>query len=190
MGGVEFVPQLFIVSLFHFLLFYYFSIHITHSSTVNAHHSAATYPLLSIYLLYHIAPNKMPTQTGSRRPHKNKHNNNNNNNSNSNTSGNDFKSLKALYRQQLPTLRELFPGWSQEDLVATMHEANGDLELTIGRIMEGEDELLASLIEGPTLTHHTTCALFLGRTCQSMGSSQSQKVETSSKAIIGGEWYH
>ncbi|SAM03958.1 hypothetical protein [Absidia glauca] len=78
----------------------------------------------------------MPTQTGSRRPPKNKHNNNNNNNNN-NTSGNDFKSLKALYRQQLPTLRELFPGWSQEDLVATMHEANGDLELTIGRIMEG-----------------------------------------------------
>jgi hypothetical protein len=86
----------------------------------------------------------MPTQTGSRRPPKNKYNNNNINN---NTSGNDFKSLKALYRQQLPTLRELFPGWSQEDLVATLHEANGDLELTIGRIMEGEHELLSSLIE-------------------------------------------
>ncbi|KAI8342430.1 hypothetical protein BC941DRAFT_140284 [Chlamydoabsidia padenii] len=72
----------------------------------------------------------MPTHTGSRRPPKN-------NNNNNNTNGNDFKSLKTLYRQQLPTLRELFPGWSQEDLVAAMHEANGDLELTIGRIMEG-----------------------------------------------------
>ncbi|ORZ26117.1 hypothetical protein BCR42DRAFT_401617 [Absidia repens] len=73
----------------------------------------------------------MPTHTGSsRRPPKNNNHTNNNN-------GNDFKTLKILYRQQLPTLRELFPGWSQEDLVAAIHEANGDLELTIGRIMEG-----------------------------------------------------
>ncbi|KAI8338157.1 hypothetical protein BC941DRAFT_424741 [Chlamydoabsidia padenii] len=69
----------------------------------------------------------MPPRTGSsRRPPQN-----------INTANNDFITLKILYRQQLPTLCELFPGWSQEDLVATIHEANGDLELTIGRIMEG-----------------------------------------------------
>ncbi|KAI8059601.1 hypothetical protein BC940DRAFT_371747 [Gongronella butleri] len=68
----------------------------------------------------------MPGQTG-RRPPK----------INSTNAGNDLKSLKTLYRKQLPTLRELFPGWSQEDLLAIVHEANGDLELTIGRIMEG-----------------------------------------------------
>lgn len=70
----------------------------------------------------------MPPRTGSSRrsPQTN------------NGSTNDFKTLKILYRQQLPTLRELFPAWSQEDLVAAMHEANGDLDLTIGRIMEGK----------------------------------------------------
>ncbi|KAI8391227.1 uncharacterized protein BYT42DRAFT_186551 [Radiomyces spectabilis] len=67
----------------------------------------------------------MPPHAGARRTQK------------YTSSGNDFKTLKHLYRDHLATLRELFPDWSQEDLVFVMHEANGDLDLTIGRISEG-----------------------------------------------------
>ncbi|KAK4510477.1 uncharacterized protein ATC70_004907 [Mucor velutinosus] len=50
---------------------------------------------------------------------------------------NDIKSLRAQYRQALPSLTELFPDWSHNDLLFVMDECQGDLDLAITRISEG-----------------------------------------------------
>jgi hypothetical protein len=46
--------------------------------------------------------------------------------------------LKKRYQSQLTTLKELFPDWSDADLVLAIEEADGDLERTIERISEGK----------------------------------------------------
>ncbi|KAF2500261.1 hypothetical protein BU16DRAFT_241430 [Lophium mytilinum] len=45
--------------------------------------------------------------------------------------------LKRKYLTQLSTLKELFPDWSDVDLVLTLQETDGDLQSTIERITEG-----------------------------------------------------
>lgn len=49
----------------------------------------------------------------------------------------DFKKLKSKYNSQLSTLKELFTEWTEEDLLFTLQDADGDLELAIDRISEG-----------------------------------------------------
>ncbi|KAI9759806.1 MAG: hypothetical protein M4579_002105 [Chaenotheca gracillima] len=46
--------------------------------------------------------------------------------------------LKKKYASQLSTVRELFPDWTDEDIVYALHETDGDLEATIERITEGK----------------------------------------------------
>ena len=48
------------------------------------------------------------------------------------------KQLKQRYSKQLTQARELFPDWSDEDLLNALQEANGDVELAILRISEGQ----------------------------------------------------
>jgi len=45
--------------------------------------------------------------------------------------------LKKKYASSLPTLKELFLDWTDEDLVFALEDANGDLENAIERITEG-----------------------------------------------------
>lgn len=45
--------------------------------------------------------------------------------------------LKKQYLSQLETLRELFPDWTDDDLVFAIEETDGDLPRTIERITEG-----------------------------------------------------
>ncbi|KAI9791761.1 MAG: hypothetical protein M1816_003571 [Peltula sp. TS41687] len=45
--------------------------------------------------------------------------------------------LKRKYSGQLITLKELFPDWTDEDLVFALEETDGDLEGTVDRITEG-----------------------------------------------------
>jgi hypothetical protein len=45
--------------------------------------------------------------------------------------------LKKKYASDLPTLQELFPDWTTEDLVFALEDANGDLENVIEHITEG-----------------------------------------------------
>lgn len=47
--------------------------------------------------------------------------------------------LKKQYQNQLQTLKELFPDWSDEDLVYALQERNGDIQTTIEDITEGKD---------------------------------------------------
>ena len=46
--------------------------------------------------------------------------------------------LKKRYQSQLSTLKELFPDWSDADLVLAIEDCNGDLQATVERISEGE----------------------------------------------------
>lgn len=45
--------------------------------------------------------------------------------------------LKKMYAPKLSTIKEMFPDWTDEDLVFALQETNGDLEGTIDRISEG-----------------------------------------------------
>ncbi|KAJ5287641.1 hypothetical protein N7478_003327 [Penicillium angulare] len=45
--------------------------------------------------------------------------------------------MKKKYSDTLPTLRELFPDWKDEDLAFALEDSNGDLEEAIERITEG-----------------------------------------------------
>lgn len=45
--------------------------------------------------------------------------------------------LKKLYTTKLSTMKEMFPDWTDEDLVFALQETDGNLEHTIERISEG-----------------------------------------------------
>ena len=45
--------------------------------------------------------------------------------------------LKNMYASKLSTIKEMFPTWTDEDLVFALQETGGDLEGTIERISEG-----------------------------------------------------
>lgn len=55
--------------------------------------------------------------------------------------------LKRRYQSQLTTLKELFPDWTDVDLLLTVEESDGDLQATIEKITEGEH---------PCMPLHTT----------------------------------
>ena len=42
-----------------------------------------------------------------------------------------------MYASKLSTIKEMFPDWTDEDLVFALQETSGDLERTIDRISEG-----------------------------------------------------
>ena len=45
--------------------------------------------------------------------------------------------LKKQYSSKLNTIKEMFPDWTDEDIVFALQESNGDLEGVIERISEG-----------------------------------------------------
>lgn len=47
--------------------------------------------------------------------------------------------LKLKYATELPTLKELFSDWTDEDLVFALEDANGVLETAIEHISEGNN---------------------------------------------------
>ncbi|KAJ1931676.1 RNAPII degradation factor, partial [Kickxella alabastrina] len=49
----------------------------------------------------------------------------------------EFKSLRNSYSNSLKTLNEMFPDWTDADLLSAIKEADGNLEITIARIAEG-----------------------------------------------------
>ncbi|BFZ65211.1 RNAPII degradation factor [Saitoella coloradoensis] len=50
----------------------------------------------------------------------------------------ELRALKKQYAGSLATLQELFPDWTEDDLVFVLQEAGGDLELAVERISEGK----------------------------------------------------
>ena len=45
--------------------------------------------------------------------------------------------LKKQYASKLSTIKEMFPDWTDEDIVFALQETDGDLEGTIDRMSEG-----------------------------------------------------
>lgn len=45
--------------------------------------------------------------------------------------------LKKKFADKVPMLREICPGWSDEDLVFALQETNGDLDAAVDRISSG-----------------------------------------------------
>lgn len=45
--------------------------------------------------------------------------------------------LKRKYSSKLSTIKEMFPDWTNEDIVFALQETEGNLEATIERISEG-----------------------------------------------------
>lgn len=45
--------------------------------------------------------------------------------------------LKKLHATKLSTMKEMFPDWTDEDLVFALQETEGNLEQTIERISDG-----------------------------------------------------
>lgn len=46
--------------------------------------------------------------------------------------------LKKQYSSQLPLLKDMFPDWTDVDLVFALQETDGDLQTTIEKITEGQ----------------------------------------------------
>ena len=49
----------------------------------------------------------------------------------------ETRALRRKYGDKLATLKEMFPGWTDEDLLSTLNDVNGSLETAVGRISEG-----------------------------------------------------
>lgn len=47
--------------------------------------------------------------------------------------------LKKKHGSKVSTIQELFPGWTDEDVVMALEETDGDLESTVERISEGKN---------------------------------------------------
>ena len=62
--------------------------------------------------------------------------------------------LKRLYAPKLGTVKEMFPNWTDEDIVTALQETDGDLEATIERISEGaySSSILINLFIRPYAT--------------------------------------
>lgn len=46
--------------------------------------------------------------------------------------------LKKQYGSKVTTIKEMFPDWTDEDIVFALQETDGDLETTVGRITDGK----------------------------------------------------
>lgn len=55
------------------------------------------------------------------------------------------RALRAKYPTQLAMLSELFPAWSDEDLLFVLQESQGEVEVAVGRISEGHAEQFSSV---------------------------------------------
>lgn len=57
----------------------------------------------------------------------------------------EVRTLRATYPTQLAMLSELFPTWTDEDLLFVILESNGEVEVAVGRISEGHAEQFSSV---------------------------------------------
>ena len=58
--------------------------------------------------------------------------------------------LKKMYAPKLLMIKEMFPDWTDDDLVFALEETNGDLEGTVDRISEGSPSALIYSTSTPT----------------------------------------
>ncbi|KAL9602352.1 MAG: hypothetical protein Q9219_001918 [cf. Caloplaca sp. 3 TL-2023] len=61
--------------------------------------------------------------------------------------------LKRMYSSKLSTIKELFPDWTNEDIVFALQENDGNLEATIDRISEGTTTLYETVLLNADIVH-------------------------------------
>jgi hypothetical protein len=49
----------------------------------------------------------------------------------------ELRALRRKHADKLKSLQELFPAWTDEDLLSVLNDVNGSLETAVGRISEG-----------------------------------------------------
>lgn len=54
--------------------------------------------------------------------------------------------LKKKYGSKVSTIKEMFPDWTDEDVVFALQETEGDLETTVERIADGARSPIRILI--------------------------------------------
>ena len=52
--------------------------------------------------------------------------------------------LKKQYGDKVTTIKEMFPDWTDEDIVFALQETDGDLMTTVDRITDGKTNLIRS----------------------------------------------
>ena len=73
----------------------------------------------------------------------------------------EVRQLRSKYQSKLATAKELFPDWTDEDVLYAIHDANGDVEVAIVRMSEGKAALSLSTARvglAPTLARATSCS--------------------------------
>ena len=81
--------------------------------------------------------------------------------------------LKKQYASKLSTVKEMFPDWTDEDVVFALQETDGDLESTIERISEGVSTYFVSSLV-PWWLRPTTDALGFDRQYLTVGRGQEE----------------
>jgi hypothetical protein len=54
----------------------------------------------------------------------------------------ELGNMKKTYSTQLSFMRDMFPDWTDDDLVFAIAEADGDVQIVIDRITQGASLLL------------------------------------------------
>ena len=54
--------------------------------------------------------------------------------------------LKKKFGDKVPLLKEICPGWSDEDLVYALYETDGDVNAAVDRISSGENSPFPSIL--------------------------------------------
>jgi hypothetical protein len=59
--------------------------------------------------------------------------------------------LKKQYGNRVNTIKEMFPDWTDEDIVFALQETDGDLMTTVDRITDGKTSQEISLIQSASI---------------------------------------
>ncbi|KAJ5095429.1 hypothetical protein NUU61_004785 [Penicillium alfredii] len=94
--------------------------------------------------------------------------------------------MKKKYSDILPTLKELFPGWKDEDLVFALEDSNGELEEAIERITEGRVPSSPSLLQSNVSQWGEVKKKTTDRTRPKAKEVQSIPTETTASSVRGG----
>jgi hypothetical protein len=63
--------------------------------------------------------------------------------------------LKKKYGIKVHTIKEMFPEWTDEDVVFALEETDGDLEITVERITDGQMPSHIELLQRYFLSHES-----------------------------------
>lgn len=66
----------------------------------------------------------------------------------------DLGELRKLYGDKTSVIREMFPDWSEADVLFALQETNGDQSEAVTRIAEGRLAIFSFALPGPSTREH------------------------------------